>query len=36
MREIKFRAKDLEGNWRYGSLWHDLGEWFIYENKHEN
>ena len=35
-REIKFRARDESGAWRYGSLRHDLGEWFIYENdKHK-
>ncbi len=35
-RPISFRAKDFEGIWRYGSLRHYLGEWFIYENsKHQ-
>lgn len=32
-RVIKFRGKDLDGIWRYGSLVHELGEWYIFENK---
>lgn len=40
MRTIKFRGKDLNGNWHYGLLTHDKNpsfksdyEWFISNNK---